>query len=254
MRMDVLGCDGGIGDGRHTMALRIDDDVLIDAGTGLGRLSTDQIARIRHVFLTHAHMDHMALLPLLLDARLRMRAGPITLHGLPETIETMRAHVFNWSVWPDPAELPSPDSPAMRYAPLPMGESVRLGDRTFTPLPATHSIPAAGYRLDSAEATVVFSGDTALCEPFWDLIDRIPRLRALIVEISYQNGREDVARRAGHLCASMLAPKLAALKEPIDVHIAHRKPSDAARIALELPAIAGIHRIRVLEEGDVLEW
>jgi hypothetical protein len=52
----------------------------------------------------------------------------------------------------------------------------------------------------------------------------------------------------------MLAPKLAALKDAIDVHIAHRKPSDAARIALELPAIAGIHRIRVLEEGDVLEW
>lgn len=254
MRMDVLGCDGGIGDGRHTMALRIDDDALIDAGTGLNHLSTDDIARIDHVFLTHAHMDHMALLPMLIDSRAKLRSEPLTLHGIPETIEAMQANVFNWSIWPDVTELPSPDRPALRFASLALGERLVLGERAFTPLPTAHSIPAAGYRLDSPEATVVFSGDTALCDPFWKLVADIPDLRALIVEISYHNGREELAHAAGHLCPSMLAPKLAALKTPVDVYIAHRKPFDSARIAEEIPAIAGIHRLRILERGDVLSW
>lgn len=254
MRMEVLGCDGGIGGGGHTMALRIDDDVLIDAGTGLGLLASDDIARIDHVFLTHAHMDHMALLPLLIDTRMKLRPAPLTLHGIPETIAALRSHVFNWAIWPDPTEIPSPETPALAYATIAPGERVVLGDRAFTPLPAVHSIPAAGYRLDSPRASVLFSGDTRLCQPFWDLAAEIADLRAVIVEISYHNGREDLARGAGHLCASMLAPTLAALPSPLDVYIAHRKPTDAARIAEEAAAIAGIHRLRMLQRGDVLNW
>ena len=36
MRIRVLGCSGGIGAGSRTTALLIDEDVLIDAGTGIG--------------------------------------------------------------------------------------------------------------------------------------------------------------------------------------------------------------------------
>lgn len=254
MRMDVLGCDGGIGDGRHTMAFRIDDDVLIDAGTGLSRLSSDEIARIDHVFLTHAHMDHVALLPMLIDSRIKRRSEPLTVYGLEATLAALRAHVFNWTLWPDVTKLPSPESPAVRYARVAVGERVELADRAFTPLPAAHSTPSVGYRLDSPEATVVSTGDTAHCEPFWDLVAGIPNLRALIVEISYRNGREELAQNAGHLCPSMLAPRLADLKTPIDVYVMHRKPSEAEQIEREAPTIAGIHRLRMLKEGDALTW
>lgn len=42
----------------------IDDDVLLDAGTGIGDLELGDLNRIRHVFLTHAHLDHIAGLPM----------------------------------------------------------------------------------------------------------------------------------------------------------------------------------------------
>ena len=45
----------------------VDDDVLIDAGTGIGDLPLGDLDPIRHVFLTHAHLDHVAGLPMLVD-------------------------------------------------------------------------------------------------------------------------------------------------------------------------------------------
>lgn len=56
MKLRILGCSGGIG-GEHlrTTSLLVDDDVLIDAGTGVGDLPIADLARIDHVFLTHTH-------------------------------------------------------------------------------------------------------------------------------------------------------------------------------------------------------
>ena len=76
MRVRVLGCGGGIG-GRlmRTTSLLVDHDILIDAGTGLSDLPLDELAAIDHVFITHSHLDHIAALPLMVDA-VASRAGP----------------------------------------------------------------------------------------------------------------------------------------------------------------------------------
>ena len=44
MKVRVLGCSGGIG-GRHlrTTSMLVDHDILIDAGTGVGELSLDEL-------------------------------------------------------------------------------------------------------------------------------------------------------------------------------------------------------------------
>ncbi len=68
MQLRVLGCSGGIGDGRHTTSLLVDADILIDAGSGLTQLSREALARIDHLFLTHAHLDHILALPPMLDS------------------------------------------------------------------------------------------------------------------------------------------------------------------------------------------
>ena len=60
MRLQVLGCSGGIAARHWTTALLLDDDVLIDAGTGVNELSLEAMARLQHVVLTHSHLDHIA--------------------------------------------------------------------------------------------------------------------------------------------------------------------------------------------------
>ena len=51
MRLRVLGCAGSIG-GLHnrTTSFLLDDDVLVDAGTGVGDLSLAELALVDHIF------------------------------------------------------------------------------------------------------------------------------------------------------------------------------------------------------------
>ena len=68
----------------RTTSLLVDDDVLIDAGTGVGDLSLDALLKIDHIFVTHTHLDHITSIPLLLDTVMGLRAQPVTLHATQE--------------------------------------------------------------------------------------------------------------------------------------------------------------------------
>ncbi len=45
----------------------VDDDMLIDAGTGVGDLSLAELTQIDHVFITHSYLDHIACIPFMVD-------------------------------------------------------------------------------------------------------------------------------------------------------------------------------------------
>ncbi|MFA5083335.1 MAG: 3',5'-cyclic-nucleotide phosphodiesterase, partial [Hydrogenophilaceae bacterium] len=147
MKVRVLGCSGGIGGGRHTTSFLIDDDILLDAGTGVTRLGLDEMARIKHLFITHAHLDHILTLPPLLDSVGIDRAEALQVHAIPEVIESLKAHIFNWKIWPDFTHVPTPEQPFMSYVPLMVGQTINLAGREITAIPANHGRPAIGYRL-----------------------------------------------------------------------------------------------------------
>ena len=119
MKLRILGCSGGIG-GRHlrTTSMLIDNDILIDAGTGVGDLSLAELSLIDHVFLTHSHLDHVTSIPFLVDTVGSMRARPMTVHAVPGTIEIIRKHIFNWVIWPDFSLIPTPEKPWMQFRAL----------------------------------------------------------------------------------------------------------------------------------------
>ena len=69
----TLGCSGAIAAGCKTTSFLLDDDVLIDAGTGVNDLTFEALAGIDHVLLSHSHLDHVLSVPLLADTGLRLR-------------------------------------------------------------------------------------------------------------------------------------------------------------------------------------
>src|SRR6185437_7083601 len=124
MRVTILGCTGGIAASLRTTCLMLDDDILVDAGTGAGDLTVSQMLRINTVFLTHSHLDHTALLPMLADVVGPRRDTPLTVYALPETIAILKQDMFNFRLWPDYTALPSPDKPYVVFQSIAVGQMV----------------------------------------------------------------------------------------------------------------------------------
>lgn len=252
MRIRVLGCSGGIGGDRHTTALLLDDDILIDAGSGVTRLTLEELARVDHVFITHSHLDHILSLPLLLDSVGAERGRPVTVYGLPEVLQILMDHVFNWRIWPDFARIPSPKAPFLGYRTLQPGQTVTLGSRRVTPIPARHVVPACGYLLEGDGGGLLFSGDTASHPALWDIAGKTPDLRHVIVETSFPNALEDLATASLHYHPRALAADLSALPSDIPVWITHLKPGSEQLIMDELRAALPGRELEALQEEQLI--
>ena len=67
-----------------------------------------------------------------------------------------------------------------------------------------HIFPAFGYHVASGEASLVFTGDTTVCEALWPEVNKIINLKYLIIETAFSNAELELAKLSKHLCPSML--------------------------------------------------
>jgi ribonuclease BN (tRNA processing enzyme) len=254
MKLKILGCSGGIGSGSHTTSMLLDEDILIDAGTGVGELDFDKLMYIDHIFITHSHLDHVVSIPFLVDTVGYMRDKPITIYAIQPTLEMLEKHLFNWAIWPDFTKIPNSQSPYMRYESVSIGETVDLQGRKITPLPANHTVPAIGFQLDSGQASLVFTGDTTTNNALWEILNKIENFRYLIIETAFCNQKKDIAIRSKHLCPSMLAEELEKLEQDVEIYITHLKRGEAELTMREIKACAGKFNPRRLMNNQLFEF
>lgn len=254
MRLRILGCSGGIG-GRHlrTTSMLLDHDVLIDAGTGVSDLSLAELSLIDHIFVTHSHLDHISSIAFIVDTVGAMRANPMTVYAQPATIEILRNHIFNWSIWPDFTKIPNEAAPFMRYEPIHIGQEIEIKGRKIIALPAVHSVPAVGFHLDSGRASLVFSGDTTTNDALWQVVNKIDNLKYLIIETAFCNREKELAILSKHLCPSMLAEELEKLDRSAEIFITHLKPGEIELTMQEVEECAGQFKPRMLQNNQVFE-
>lgn len=251
MQVKVLGCSGGIGAGLRTTALQIDHDILIDTGTGIGDLTIAEMQELRHVFMTHSHLDHTAGLPLLIDTVFESRLeSPLEVYGRAETLDAIKQHIFNWILWPDFSSLPTPEKPVLRFNRIGVDGSVKLGQRRITAVDVNHSVPGLAYIIESDGKAFAFSGDTASNDTFWDALNRLPQLDLLIVETAFGNRNEELAWLARHYCPKTLAADLAKLRHDPDIWITHLKPGGEDEIFSEIRDAIPQRKLHRLNGGE----
>jgi ribonuclease BN (tRNA processing enzyme) len=256
MMIRVLGCSGAIAAGNKTTAFALDDDILIDAGTGVGDLTLDELLRIEHILVSHSHLDHVLAIGLLADSvsRRRSAAGrpPIQVHALPETIEALRNHIFNGEIWPDFTRLPSAEHPTLQFAPFKVGQTLDLDGRRIEVLSAVHTVPAVGFAVETPTGYWVYTGDTGPNPDLWMRL-RGMAVRQIVIETAFSNEERQLARISRHLCPATLAHELSQLDGEVEVLITHIKPGELDAVMSEIAAQGGAHRPRALVAGDRIE-
>ena len=257
MNLHVLGCSGAIAAGCKTTAFLVDDDVLIDAGTGVGDLPLDKLARIDHILISHSHLDHILSIALLADSVMRLRSaqgrGPIRVHALPETLSALSDHIFNGIIWPDFTRLPSAESPVLEFVPFAIGDVLELADKRIEVLSASHTVPAVGFAVEAGGGGWwVYTGDTGPNPALWQRL-REMKVTHLVIETAFSNEERQLARISRHLCPSALGHELEHLPGNVDVYITHIKPGELDAVMTEIGKLGTQHRIHALSAGQVMK-
>lgn len=255
MNLRVLGSSGGIGKGLFTSSYLIDDDVLLDAGTGVGSLTLDEMRKLKHVFVTHSHMDHVLSIPLLVDTLFAdLQNQPLLVHARAETIAVLKQHVFNWQLWPDFTELPNKQSPVLVFVEMMPGDHVVLGERRIEMVDVNHTVPASAYIVESANKVFVYSGDTTTNDNLWNRLNQLASVDLMIIETAFADEEQELARLARHYCPSLLAADLKKLKHSTMIGISHLKPGAESHIFQQCcDGVENRHNLRHLNSGDVFQ-
>lgn len=261
MAVRVLGCSGSIAAGSRTTSFLLDDTILFDAGTGVGDLSLEQLARIDHVLISHSHLDHIAALPLLADTVMRQRISqgrpPIRVHGLPQTLQALRDHIFNNVIWPDFTRLPTPQRPVLSLHAFELGQRLELPGCMVEVLPAEHTVPAVGFAVwrsgpGPGRRCWVFTGDTGPNPGLWARLAEL-EVGQLVIETAFADEEREIAERSGHLYPTRLCDELTRLNTSVQVFITHIKPGEHRAVMTAIGRGNRGHCVQALEAGQLIE-
>lgn len=211
-RVVFLGTGGALNPDRYQAAMLVQaagTTFLLDVGGGLGvvrRLLACEIdpLTVRHVVLSHRHLDHVGgLEPLLMYMfygafRTGAPTPPVDVHALPASSAAIRASLAAADASADKAF-----GERLSWRTPKSGEAVSVdGGATLTLVPVDHLPPggeAAGCVVSADGVRVVYSGDTRPCDA---LIDAARGADLLIHEVGGTDARAELLHRVGHSTAA----------------------------------------------------
>lgn len=253
MRIKVLGCSGAEFPGHNPPGFLLDEEILFDAGSLTSVLDKNAQAKIKDIFITHAHLDHIRGISFLADNIIvAKRKQRVNIISIPPVIRTIKKHFLNDSLWPDFTMIPDYENAVLRYRDLTTGKSIKINDYKITPHKVHHSVPAVGYLVeDSGNKRFFYTGDTGPTDSTWKKIGD-KKIHCLIIEVSFPNAMEDMSIMTGHLTPQLLKEELKEIKQmPEQICITHPKPQYLKTIKKELERLK-IKNLRLLKDGDII--
>ncbi len=160
--------------GPASAVLSGDRAYIVDAGPGVVRRAAQagiQMKQITRVFITHLHSDHTAGLPdLIFTPAVTGRQEPLEIYG-PPGLKAMVSHIMK--AWKEDMEIRLHGlEPAVAAGYIVHVHEVKSGEAyrdemvTVTAIPVPHGSwkHALGYKFQSKDKAIVFSGDTTYSE------------------------------------------------------------------------------------------
>ena len=244
----MLGCAGGKAPGCHLTSFLINEELLLEGGSGASGLTIEEQARLTGVVVSHAHLDHIAELPYLADNIFGLREDSLKVIGARDVLEVIQESIFNNAVWPDFCEIWHEDTPILDFSAIEEMETRSLGGIRITPYAVDHKGTTFGFIFEDAECALLYTSDTGPTEAIWRGAAEVDNLRAVITEVSFPNRMAELARMTRHLTPAMLHAEMRKMPLDIPVYIFHIKAQYHDETRAEIEAL-NEPRIEVLEEG-----
>jgi ribonuclease BN (tRNA processing enzyme) len=253
MRVELLPSSLPVSESQFLVSYLVNDTVAIDAGSVglLADLRRQQA--VRHVFITHEHLDHIASLPLFLENVYDPGPECVEVLASGAVLRFLHDDIFNGRVWPDFFQLSRPEDAFVQATPLEPMVPVRRAGLSFTPVPVSHCVETIGMVVDDGTAAVAFPSDTGPTEALWRFLAGVPRLKAVFLEASFPASRAELAAVTGHHCTTTFAAEITRLERDVRWIVVHRKPRFAAEIARELDEM-GLRGVELVRPGHTYEF
>lgn len=251
MRVKLLASDGGSGllpSPQFLTTYLVNGSLAIDAGS-LGYFAAwDEQQRVRHIVLSHSHVDHIGALPIFLENVAVPGRPPVVIHGSDAVLDALRKHVFNDCLWPDLERLGKKSDPLVRLARLAPGESIELEGVRVSSVAVDHIVPTTGFLLQQDGATVVLAMDTGPTDEIWRCARSAGNVRAAFLEVTFPNSMAALARAAKHLTPDTFAGEAAKLPATTRVIAVHVKAAFYREVAAEVEAL-GLPNVEFVAPG-----
>jgi cAMP phosphodiesterase len=239
---------------QHLSCFIIDDLVAIDAGSLAMATNALQKKQIRDVILSHAHLDHIAGLPLFIDDLFATLRRPVSVYASREVIEILERDIFNWSVYPRFSELENDNGKVMKYSPFEIGKEFAVKHLRVKAVNVNHNVPSVGFIVSDGKTTFALTSDTAEMEEFWKTLNAEENLSALLVECAFPNELEELAQVSYHLTPKTLKRELEKINHPnCLIYVINIKPMYRDEIVRQIEEL-NLENLQILEVGQVYEW
>jgi len=248
-----IAANGGAEPCQYLITYLMNETLAIDAGS-LGVYGTPaQQALVKHVLISHTHIDHTASLPIFVENAYEARSDCVTIHGSAEVLDSLRRDMFNDRIWPDFVALSKGRAPFLKFNRLEPFQPVVLQGLTITPVPVNHVVPTFGFVVSEVDSTVVIASDTAPTDDLWRVANNAPGLAAVILEAAFPNGMSELAAISKHLTPELFGREVAKLDRPVTVIAVHLKARYREQIVAELRAL-GLPNLEIGTFGKAYTW
>lgn len=238
---------------QYSTSYLINDHLAIDAGAiGFYRGPTEQAA-IRHIFLSHTHLDHLASLPIFLENIADLSETPVTLHASVEVQQCLRSDLFNGRLWANFLELTHDNKPFVILHTIASGQSVHVEGLHITPIQVNHVVPTLGFIIEDATAAVVISSDTGPTEEIWQHAKRTPNLKGVFLEATFPDYMHHLANITLHLTPAQFVQEMQKLPFRVPFYAVHLKAHFREKVTEELLAHQ-LPNLEIAKFGTVYEF
>jgi ribonuclease BN (tRNA processing enzyme) len=190
--------------------------VVLDAGTAFFRVHERLQTRELDIYLTHAHLDHVAGLTYFIVPMLNGSVQRATVHAAEPYLQAVREHLFATAIFP--ATIPYEYKTLEREEPLP-------GGGVLTHIPLRHPGGSVGYKLAWPGHTLAYITDTVADPSYLEFIRGVD---VLIHECFFPDEKAEYCELTGHSHTSAVATlaRDAGVGRLLLVHIDPQRPDD----------------------------